>query len=180
MGSGSGRKETAPSGNWWVSVLNAARYASHGSLHPSVLRPSPYQDFATLLILPVELRAHLPDARSVRAGHYPEQAAAEVAVRAIELGVVDDVKEFTAELNSHGFGNRNPLRHPEIGVEEAGAMEEPGTGVAEMSEGVGCEGAWEEILVRAVRSGQTTGPTRFGSSVELLPVSDRSPRYWLI
>src|SRR6266851_7715892 len=26
----------------------------------------------------------------------------------------------------------------------------------------------------------TTGPTRFGSSVELLPVSDRSPRYWLI
>src|SRR5262245_61144438 len=88
--------------------------------------PSPYQTFTTLLILPVELRADLPDARIARAGHYSEVAAAEVAVRAIELGVVEDVKEFTAKLKRHGLGNPDSLGHPEIGIQDSGSMEEPG------------------------------------------------------
>jgi hypothetical protein len=101
--------------------------------------------------LPVKLRAHLSDARSVRAGHYPEQAAAEVAVRAIELGVVEDVKEFTAELNSHGLGNPDSLGHPEIGIQDSGSMEEPGAGGAEGSEnGIFLKGARGEISVQSI------------------------------
>src|SRR5260370_580651 len=101
-------------------------------------------------VLPVELRADLPDARIARVGDHSEQVAAEVAVRRSELRVVEDVEELTAELNRHGFGNRNSLRHPEIGVQDSGTVKKPAVRSAKASEGCGGERAGEKIRVSAI------------------------------
>src|ERR1039457_5187777 len=72
--------------------------------------------------LPNKSRAHLPDARVVRAGYHPEQPAGEVAVRVAELGVVEDVEEFAQKVDCHGFGNRKSFGNTNIGVHESGAV----------------------------------------------------------
>jgi hypothetical protein len=58
--------------------------------------------------LPVQLRAHLPDARIASRGHRPERAAADVAGRIVELRVVEDIEELAPEFESYGFFDRDP------------------------------------------------------------------------
>src|SRR6476661_2426472 len=102
-------------------------------------------------LLPVELGADLPDTGSRGAAHQAESAAADVAARVVELRVVEDVEEFSANLESHGFGDSGSLRHPEIGIDDSGAMEETPAGIAKGAEnGVLLEGARQEVPVPAI------------------------------
>lgn len=75
-------------------------------------------------MLPNELRTELSDARSSRIGDISEAAAADVPTRIHELRMVENVEEFGANLERHGFSNGNDLRDSEIGIVEARAMEE--------------------------------------------------------
>lgn len=76
-------------------------------------------------LLPDELRTELPNARITRVGDISEVCAADIPTRVRELRVVEYVKEFTANLEGHGFPNGNDLRYSEIRVIETRAMEEP-------------------------------------------------------
>lgn len=80
--------------------------------------------------LPDELRAELPDARVTGATDDSEdsRSIADVAVRILELWVVEDVEEFTPNLEGHPFFDGSPLHKPEIGIVESRAVEEPVVG----------------------------------------------------
>lgn len=80
-----------------------------------------------------EFRAELTDARVARIGNLPEAAAADVPARIQELRVVENVKEFRANLERHGFLDGNDLRYSEIGVVDAGAVEESAVRVSKAS-----------------------------------------------
>src|SRR5215472_3615039 len=75
-------------------------------------------------LLPDELRTELPNARITRVGDISEAAAADVPARIRELRVVENVEEFGANLERHGFSNGNDLGYSETGVVEARTMEE--------------------------------------------------------
>jgi len=83
--------------------------------------------------LPDELRAELPDAWIPRIRDVSEAAAADVPARIHELCVVENVEEFSANLERHGFLNRNDLRYSETRIVEARAMEESAIGCPETS-----------------------------------------------
>ena len=92
--------------------------------------------------LPDELRAELPDAWITRICDISEAAAADVAARIRELRVVENIEEFGANLERHGFLNRNDLRYSETRVVEARTMEESAIRCPKTS---------------AIRTGQNTG-----------------------
>jgi len=92
--------------------------------------------------LPDELRAELPDAWIPRIRDVSEAAAADVPARIHELCVVENVEEFSANLERHGFLNRNDLRYSETRVVEARTMEESAIRCPKTS---------------AIRTGQNTG-----------------------
>ena len=73
---------------------------------------------------PDKLRTDLADARITGIGDIPETSAGEIPARIRELRVVENIEEFTPNLKHLGFGDRDRLLKPEIGVVEAGAMEE--------------------------------------------------------
>lgn len=73
---------------------------------------------------PDELRTDLPDARVAGVRDISEASAADIPARIHELRVVENIEEFTPNLKQLGFGDRDRLLKPEIGVVEAGAMEE--------------------------------------------------------
>src|SRR5437762_14051880 len=85
-------------------------------------------------VLPVKLRADLPDARIVRAVDQTESAAADVAARIVELRVIENVEEFSSNLESHRFGDSSSLRHAKIRIEKPRAVEETPAGVAKGAE----------------------------------------------
>lgn len=84
---------------------------------------SPARD-ALPLKSPDEFRTHLSDARRLRIGDVAETGVADVPARIRELRVVEYVEEFTANLERHSFSEGEDLRHTEVGVVEARAMEE--------------------------------------------------------
>src|SRR5579859_3187552 len=71
-----------------------------------------------------EFRAELTNARVARVCDLPKARTADVATWIHELRVVENVKEFRANLERHGFLDGNDLRYSEIGVIDAGAVEE--------------------------------------------------------
>jgi len=73
---------------------------------------------------PDELRTDLSNARIAGIRDISEAAAADVPARIRELCMVENVEEFAANLERHGFPNRNDLRDSEIRVIETRAMEE--------------------------------------------------------
>jgi hypothetical protein len=84
--------------------------------------------------LPEELRADLADARIAGLGHVSEAPVANVPAGILELGVVENIEEFTSNLEGHLFSDGGPLQQPEIGIVEAWAVEEPAVGSPESSE----------------------------------------------
>ena len=62
-----------------------------------------------LRMSPNELRADLPDARIARTGHPAEVAAVDITTRVVELGVVENVKELSANLEPHRLPDVGPF-----------------------------------------------------------------------
>lgn len=82
-------------------------------LHNSIgrLRQSPGAPWTSVFPnLEKESRADLPDARVPRAGHLAELTAAEIPIRIGELRVIEDVEEFGAYLERHGFFDHSSFR----------------------------------------------------------------------
>ena len=84
-------------------------------------------------MLPNELRTELSDARITGPGNISETRAADIPTRILELRVVEDVEEFSANLEIHRFLHRNDLGYSEVGVVEARTVEESAIGCAEKS-----------------------------------------------
>ena len=55
---------------------------------------------------------------------FPKLAAADIPARIHELRMVENIEEFTPNLEHLGLGDWDRLLKPEIGVVEAGAVEE--------------------------------------------------------
>ena len=104
-------------------------------------------------VLPVELRADLPDASIVRAVDQTESAAADVAVWIVELSVIENVEEFSSNLECHRFGDSRSLRHAKIRIEKSRAVEETPAGVAKGAEHcVLREGIRQEVTIAAIKA----------------------------
>ena len=83
--------------------------------------------------LEVKFRAELSDTRILRRSHHTHRIAenAEIAVWVIELGVIEDVKEFYAHFKGCRFRNSRPLHQTDIEIVDSGTVEELPIGVAE-------------------------------------------------
>ena len=73
---------------------------------------------------PNKLRTYLTDAWITGIGDISKASAADIPARIRELRMVENIEEFSPNLEHLGFGDRDRLLKPEIGVVEAGAMEE--------------------------------------------------------
>ena len=95
---------------------------------PPLVTPSRQQ--AQEWSLPVELRAHLPDAGIASVGDDSEARAAYVPHPGSihKLRVVEDVEKFQTDIESVVLLNYGPLRKSEIGVVESRAVEEASAG----------------------------------------------------
>src|SRR5258706_3947802 len=87
----------------------------------------------TEVTLPDKLRARSSNGWIAVAADDPEVPAADVPARIVELRVVEDVEEFSSNLEGHRFSDDGPLREPEIGIVETWAVEEPAVGGPESS-----------------------------------------------
>src|ERR1700746_3997903 len=89
---------------------------------------------ACFCILPIELRADLPDARIARLGNDSEAARIiDVSGRILKLCVVEDVEKFETEIEGEILLNLCSLCYSEIGVIEARAVEASPVGGAKSS-----------------------------------------------
>jgi len=89
------------------------------------------KNFATAL--PDEFRTDLPNARVARTRDVTKSFAANVAAGVGELRVIEDVEEFTPNLEVHSFIDWNHLGYAQIGIVDAGAVKKPPVGRPERS-----------------------------------------------
>ena len=80
------------------------------------------KNFATAS--PDEFRADLPNTWIAGTRDVTEIVAADVPTRVVKLRVVEDVEEFTSNLEMHCFIEGNHLRYAQIGIVESRAVEE--------------------------------------------------------
>lgn len=73
---------------------------------------------------PDKLRTDLPNARVAGTGDVAEVAVADVSGRVVKLRMIEDVEEFTSNLEVHCFIDGNHLRYAQIGVVESWAVKE--------------------------------------------------------
>src|ERR1700690_1496583 len=73
--------------------------------------------------LPDEFRADLTNAWSTCTRNVTEVGAADVPGGVVKLRMVEDVEEFTSNLEMHCFIDRNNLRYAQIGIVDSWAME---------------------------------------------------------
>ena len=73
-----------------------------------------FKNFATAS--PDEFRTDLPNARIARTRNVTEVVAANVPGGVVKLRVIEDVEEFTSNLEVHCFIEWNHLRYAQIGV----------------------------------------------------------------
>ena len=73
---------------------------------------------------PDEFRTDLPNARIVGTRDISEVATADISAWVVKLRVIEDVEEFTSNLEMHCFIDRNHLRYTEIGIVESRTVEE--------------------------------------------------------
>jgi hypothetical protein len=80
------------------------------------------KNFATAS--PDEFRTDLPNARRTRTRNITEVRAANVPAGIVKLRVIEDVEEFTPNLEMHCFIEWNHLRYAQIGIVESRAVKE--------------------------------------------------------
>jgi len=73
---------------------------------------------------PDELRTDLPDAWIAGTRYQTEVGAAYVPARVVKLCMIEDVEEFTSNLEVHCFIDGNHLRYAQIGIVESRTVEE--------------------------------------------------------
>ena len=128
-------------------------------------RPNPQDDDPKS---PDELRADLPDARSTRAGDVAKaRTIADIPAWVIELGMIENIEEFTPNLEGFLLGDGDSLRYPEISIVESRAVKEPAIRSAESSAlrarcgpGNGAGGRNERALIKIrerLRAGGVAG-----------------------
>ncbi len=76
------------------------------------------------IALPDEFRTDLPNARIARTRDVTEVVAADVPAGIVKLRMVEDVEEFTSNLEMHCFIDWNHLGYSQIGIVESRAVEE--------------------------------------------------------
>ena len=81
------------------------------------------KNFATAL--PDEFRTDLPNAWIARTRDVTKILAANVPAGVGKLRVIEDVEEFTSNLEVHCFIDWNHLGYAQIGIVDAGAVEKP-------------------------------------------------------
>ena len=74
--------------------------------------------------LPDEFRADLPNAWIAGTRDVTEILAANVPAGVAKLRMIEDIEEFTSNLEVHCFIDGNHLRYAQIGVVDSRAMEE--------------------------------------------------------
>src|SRR5580698_8229528 len=105
-----------------------------------------------MLRLPVELGADLSDTRIASLRHDSETRTGDVAARVLELSVVEDVEELDADIKGIVLFDEGALQETEVGVVEAGPVDEAPIGCAKGAQvGVDREGGREEVASRSVR-----------------------------
>ena len=81
------------------------------------------QSLAPVGDLEAVLRRKLNEARIVRECNATETRGSDGSARIKELGVVEEVERFSADLERLVFGESNSLGDPHIGVEGSRSME---------------------------------------------------------
>src|SRR5437660_12165259 len=74
---------------------------------------------------PNKFRANLTNARIPSSRDITEAFVADISARVVKLRVVEDVEEFTSNLEMHCFIEGDQLRDSQVGVVESGAVKEP-------------------------------------------------------
>jgi len=93
-----------------------------------------------------------------------------------ELRVVEDVEEFTPNLDGHRFVDDGPLRKPEIGIVETRTVEEPAVGRPKSTQnGVLGERACQKIAARVGIGDGNVDPGGFESGFGVRQVRFRFP-----
>jgi hypothetical protein len=75
-------------------------------------------------ISPDELCTDLTNARIAGTRDVTEVAAADASARVVKLRVIEDIEEFTSDLEMHCFIEGNDLRYSQIGVVDSRAVKE--------------------------------------------------------
>lgn len=70
---------------------------------------TPAQSGETPWPLPVEPGTQLPNARIARGRHLAELTAADITARVLELGVIENIEEFGADLDPHRLLDGGPF-----------------------------------------------------------------------
>ena len=110
---------------------------------------------ARIIISPDKFGAELPDARVTRVRDN-SKVAVDIPTRVYELRMIEDVEEFTTELESSRFRDLNPLGHAYVEIIDARAMEKSPVGRSECSK----RGVMGECLRQEIASGSGAGSCR--------------------
>lgn len=110
--------------------------------------------------LKVKLHGQLPDARRIRPGYQPEGSAVDVAIRRLELGVIEDIKPLRPEFEALRFCQPEVLDQRHVEVIQPRAVEEAPVGVAELAEGFGRKQRGVEVGKSGARIGAVKASRR--------------------
>jgi len=100
------------------------------------------------VLLPEDFHAHLSDAWGPGAADNPHVGAGIIAVRIVELRVIEGVEELRAELHAHAFEQFRLFLKAKVPVVESWAMEEAAIGIAKRSQYFAAKGSFVKVSVR--------------------------------
>src|SRR5438132_5718911 len=84
-------------------------------------------------------------------GHSAERVGVvKIAVRVIEIRVIEYIKEFSANLEAHGLFDHGPLTDPEVRDADSRAVEELAVGVAKSAVWTTGKCVRQEVGVRSI------------------------------
>lgn len=90
-------------------------------------------------------RAEVPGWEA-RAGNPSERGTLDIQIGVPEVGMIEHVEGFGAELHAHALVELRVLDHGQIGVDEVGSGERIATKIAEMAsagnDGISARGSW--------------------------------------
>ena len=105
--------------------------------------------------LPQKLQRELRDTRITGAANLSNKRAVDAHFRRIELGMIEEVEEFGAELQGHAFGELRVFQERHVPVIQSRYFDNISSRVAERSERRRLEAAGIEVAVdRALIAGQ--------------------------